>query len=106
MRAIIREIDALMPVVSKGQTQSGPCHLNAHIGSHNKPRTLGGREGAPIGWSMEEVATSKASLESFAEGVLRKSRIGKYDVQSLRSDILVGRYHQLPRRRMLDCIGS
>jgi hypothetical protein len=89
MRAIIREIDALMPVVSKGQTQSGACHLNAHLGSHNKARTLGRREGAPIGWSMEAVATSKGSLESFAEGVLKKGRIGKYDVQLLRSDILV-----------------
>src|SRR5215207_220484 len=89
MRAIIREIDALMPVVSKGQTQSGACHLNAHLGSHNKARTLGRPEGAPIGWSMEAVATSRGSLASFAEAVLKKGRIGKYDVQSLRSDILV-----------------
>ena len=86
MRAMIREIDALGAVVAKGQTRPGAFNPNAHLQSNGSKAR---REGASIGWSMETVAAPRGSLASFAEEVLKKGRIGKYDVRSLRRDILM-----------------
>jgi hypothetical protein len=86
--AVVRDIDALTSLAAGGRTRSNLLNLNTDSDLPIKPRTSGRRQGVLNGWGKEAGLMSKTSLEEFAEGILEKGRIGKYDVQALQQEVL------------------
>jgi len=88
IEALVRDIDALTSLASGGRTRSILLNLNTDSHLPIKSRTSGPRQGALNGWNAEAGQMSKTSLEEFAEAILEKGRIGKYDVQALQQEVL------------------
>jgi hypothetical protein len=78
-RALIQQIDVFVPAIAETQTRSTAV----------KRRASGRPEGVATNSSVNRGGVSNHSLETLAEQVLKKDRIGKYDVQALRRHILI-----------------
>src|SRR4051812_47405612 len=87
VQELITAVDSLSSALGSGSRPSAVLHLTAHSGSRMKDRRIGRREGVPVFGNVRSATRMDGWLEDFAERVLKKGRIGKFDVQALQRQI-------------------